>query len=73
MGLGTVLWYAGVKQTPGSTAAAYMGVMPISALVLSYLLLGEPFEWLHLLGFGVVLAGVGLVAWSGAGHGTHRN
>ena len=38
MGLGTVLWYAGVKRTRGSTAAAYMGVMPVSALVLSILI-----------------------------------
>jgi drug/metabolite transporter (DMT)-like permease len=38
-----------------------MGVMPVSALVLSYVLLGEAFEWVHLLGFGVVFAGVLLV------------
>ena len=71
MGLGTVLWYAGVKRSKGSTAAAYMGVMPVSALVLSYVLLGEPFRWLHLLGFAIVLGGVGLVAWKHFGHEKH--
>jgi drug/metabolite transporter (DMT)-like permease len=73
MGLGSVLWYAGVKRTKGATAAAYMGVMPISALVLSYVLLGEEFRWLHLLGFGIVLVGVGLVAWSHAAHSEHKD
>jgi drug/metabolite transporter (DMT)-like permease len=61
MGLGSVLWYKGVKQVEGSTAAAFMGVMPVSALVLSYLLLGESFRWLHLAGFALVFSGVLLI------------
>ena len=40
--------------------------MPVSALVLSYVLLGEPFAWMHLLGFGVVFAGVLLMSWEHA-------
>jgi drug/metabolite transporter (DMT)-like permease len=40
--------------------------MPVSALVLSYVLLGEPFEWLQLVGFTVVFAGVLLIAWTHA-------
>lgn len=43
-----------------------MGVMPVSALVLSYILLGEAFQWIHLVGSGVVLAGLALVIRSGA-------
>ncbi|MEO6521904.1 MAG: DMT family transporter [Mucilaginibacter sp.] len=58
MGLGSVLWYKGVKQVEGSTAATFMGVMPISALVLSYFLLNEPFRWIHLAGFALVFSGV---------------
>ncbi len=61
MGLGSVLWYRGVKQVEGSTAAAFMGVMPLSALLLSYILLNESFEWIHLLGFIMVFAGVLLI------------
>ena len=35
-----------------------MGVMPVSALVLSYALLQEKFQWLHLAGFALVFCGV---------------
>ena len=44
-----------------------MGVMPVSALVLSYVLLDEPFRWIHLAGMAVVLAGILAVSRSG-GH-----
>ncbi|MEQ9077131.1 MAG: DMT family transporter [Sandaracinaceae bacterium] len=66
LALGTWLWYSGVAETQGSVAAAFMGLMPVSALVLSYVLLGEPFAWMHLLGFGVVFAGVLLMSWEHA-------
>jgi drug/metabolite transporter (DMT)-like permease len=62
LALGTVLWYRGVSEVEGSIAAGFMGVMPVSALVLSYVLLGEPFRWVHLLGFALVFAGVLLIA-----------
>lgn len=62
LALGTVLWYRGVREVEGSIAAGFMGVMPVSALVLSYVLLGEPFRWVHLLGFALVFAGVLLIA-----------
>lgn len=58
MGLGSVLWYKGISQVEGSVAASFMGVMPLSALILSYILLHEQFEWLHLAGFALVFAGV---------------
>jgi drug/metabolite transporter (DMT)-like permease len=62
LALGSVLWYRGIKKVSGSTAAGFMGVMPVSALVLSYLLLGEPFRWIHLAGFAAVFAGVLLIS-----------
>lgn len=52
----------GLAHAQGSVAAAFMGVMPASALALSYLLLGEPFRWVHLLGFGIVFASVLLIS-----------
>jgi len=66
LGLGSWLWYAGVARAPGSVAAVFMGVMPASALVLSYVLLDEAFAWLHLMGFAVVFSGVLLVSWEHA-------
>lgn len=58
MGLGSVLWYKGIQKVEGTVAASFMGVMPLSALALSYLLLGEKFRWLHLAGFVLVFSGV---------------
>lgn len=66
LALGSWLWYRGIARVDGVTAAAYMGVMPLSALLLSYLLLGEPFRWIHLAGFVVVFAGVLLMSWEHA-------
>lgn len=66
LALGTWCWYSGIAKTQGSIAAAFMGLMPASALILSYLLLGERFQGLHLLGFGVVFAGVLLMSWEHA-------
>lgn len=68
LALGSVLWYRGVAKVSGSTAAGFMGVMPVSALVLSYLLLGESFKWIHLVGFAAVLSGVLLIAREHAKH-----
>lgn len=63
LSLGTWFWYSGIARAEGTVAAGFMGLMPVSALLLSYLLLGEPFQWIHLLGFAVTFAGVLLIAW----------
>ena len=57
-GLAPVLWYQGVRKAPGALTAGAMAVMPLTALLLSYALLGEAFRWVHLAGFGLVFAGV---------------
>ncbi|NBC19779.1 MAG: EamA family transporter [Alphaproteobacteria bacterium] len=64
--LAPVIWYHGVRQAPGPLAAGFMAVMPVSALVLSYILLDESFRWAHLIGFGAVFAGVLLMVWEHA-------
>jgi drug/metabolite transporter (DMT)-like permease len=66
LALGTWLWYSGVRKAEGAVAAGFMGVMPVSALVLSYVLLGERFEKIHLAGFLVVFTGVALISWEHA-------
>jgi len=62
LSIGTTVWYSGVKRVEGSIAAGFMGVMPLSALILSYILLDEAFQWVHVLGFGIVLVGIFLIA-----------
>jgi drug/metabolite transporter (DMT)-like permease len=62
LGLGSILWYKGVQRAEGTIAAGFMGVMPVSALVFSYVLLSEPVVAAHLAGFAVVFAGVVLIS-----------
>lgn len=66
LALGTFLWYRSIARTEGTIAAAFMGLMPVSALVLSYILLGEQFRWVHVLGFGITFCGVLLMSWEHA-------
>ena len=53
-----MLWYKGVTQVEGTVAASFIGVMPVSALLLYYILLHEKFRWMHLAGFALVFSGV---------------
>jgi len=62
-GVGTMLWFYGLKSVEASTAAAFMGAMPASGLLVSYFWLGETFYWIHLVGFALVLAAIAVVAW----------
>ena len=61
LALGSWLWYSGVNKVEGGVAAGFMAIMPISALILSYVLLDEEFLWLHVVGFLVVFASVILI------------
>lgn len=62
LGAGSALWYSGVARAEGTTAAGFMAVMPLSALLLSYFLLDEAFRTVHLLGIGLVLISVALMS-----------
>lgn len=62
-GIGTMLWFYGLKSVQASTAAGFMGAMPASGLLVSYVWLGEAFHWMHLVGFALVLAAIAMVAW----------
>ena len=63
-GIGTMLWFLGLKAVKASTASGFMGAMPASGLVVSYVFLGDAFYWIHLLGFALVLGGIGMVSWA---------
>lgn len=56
------LWFRGVVDTPASTAGIFTAVMPLSAVLLSGLVLGEAITSLHALGCLLVLAGVYLIS-----------
>ncbi|MCE1254454.1 MAG: DMT family transporter [Anaerolineae bacterium] len=58
-----LLWFSGLSKVPASTAAVFTGVWPVSAVLLSYLFLKEPFYPSHLLGMVCVLGGIALIAF----------
>jgi len=61
-GIGTVgayvLWYRGVSKVPASTAGVFSGVLPVSAVVLSSVLLKEPVLWSYWVGIACVLLAI---------------
>ncbi len=59
--LGYLLWFGGLSRVPASTAGVFTGVLPVSAVVLSYAVLGEPFSWAHLAGVACVLLAILLI------------
>jgi drug/metabolite transporter (DMT)-like permease len=64
------LWYWALARVPASTAAVFLGILPVSAVVLSYGVLGEQFRWGHLLGLAAVLAGIACITvpeWKSGG------
>lgn len=64
LAIGTLIWFRGLSQVPPSTASGYMSAMPASALLLSYFWLGDAFHPVHLVGFALVFASIGLVTWA---------
>jgi drug/metabolite transporter (DMT)-like permease len=57
-----VLWFRGVSKVPASIAAVFTGVWPVSAVLLSYIVLKEQFVISHLFGVICVLLGIGFIS-----------
>jgi drug/metabolite transporter (DMT)-like permease len=55
-----LLWFSGVSKAQVNIAGVFTGFVPISALILSVLILGEQALWSHFAGLGLVLVGVAL-------------
>lgn len=56
--LAYMLWFQGVAQVETSIAAAYTGVMPVSSVFLSYIILKEIFSWVHIIGIMIIISGI---------------
>lgn len=59
--LAFVCWYAGIRRCSASTAAAFSGMMPFTALILSVWLLKEEAGWHQWMGGLLVIAGMVLI------------
>lgn len=62
--LAVLLWFYGLRQVPASIAGAFTGVMPISAVLSAWLVLGEEMAWPHILGMVLIMIGIVMVARS---------
>jgi len=60
--LAYVLWFRGLEHTSTSAAGILSGVMPISAVILSAVILSEPITHAHLIGLVLVLSAIGLMS-----------
>jgi drug/metabolite transporter (DMT)-like permease len=60
--LGFWLWYTGASLTQGAEAAAFTAVAPVTAMLLSVLVMGEAMAWRHFAGMGLVLAAIVMAA-----------
>ncbi|MDI5923509.1 DMT family transporter [Rhizobium leguminosarum] len=62
---GFLLWYAGAERVSGTEAALFTAVAPVSAVMLAFILLGEPVGLHQLAGIACVLAAVLGLAFAG--------
>lgn len=62
--IAVLLWFYGLRQVPASIAGAFTGVMPISAVLSAWLVLGEAIQWPHIIGMMLIMLGIVMVARS---------
>ncbi|WP_078546641.1 DMT family transporter [Litchfieldia alkalitelluris] len=53
-----VLYYNGIKEVGAAKASIFINVMPLSAVIMATVFLGETFTWAHGIGAVFVLTGV---------------
>ncbi|ARQ11048.1 DMT superfamily inner membrane transporter protein [Rhizobium etli] len=62
---GFLLWYAGAERVSGTEAALFTALAPVSAVMLAFVLLGEPVGFNQIAGIACVLAAVFGLAFAG--------
>ncbi len=60
--LAYLFWFSGITKVSAAAAGVMTGIMPVSALVLSSLVLGERLTPAHVGGCACVLAGIALIS-----------
>ncbi|RXT06390.1 DMT family transporter [Ammoniphilus sp. CFH 90114] len=53
-----IMYYDGIRKIGASKASIFINVMPVSAVALSVIILGEQFQFYHFIGAFMVLGGV---------------
>lgn len=60
LGIAYTLWYNGVRRLGSAATAMYSNLVPVVALGVAWIWLGEAPTWIQLLGAGAVIAGITL-------------
>ncbi|QKK18615.1 DMT family transporter [Rhizobium indicum] len=63
---GFLLWYAGAERVSGTEAALFTALAPVSAVMLAFIILGEPVGLAQVAGIACVLAAVLGLAFAGS-------
>ncbi|AHF84937.1 membrane protein [Rhizobium leguminosarum bv. trifolii WSM1689] len=63
---GFLLWYAGAERVSGTEAALFTALAPVSAVMLAFIILGEPVGLSQIAGIACVLAAVLGLAFAGS-------
>lgn len=53
-----IMYYYGIKEVGAAKASIFINVMPVSAVLMATIFLGETFTWAHGVGAAFVLSGV---------------
>jgi drug/metabolite transporter (DMT)-like permease len=61
-----IWFYWGIRVVSAAVASLTVNLIPFEVLAVSWLLLGEPVTWAHVVGASVVIAGVALATRRGA-------
>lgn len=62
---GPLLWFAGLRHVDAAAAAPFTGLIPVTALLLAWALLGEVPGWGHFAGTAAVLLSLAVTARAG--------
>lgn len=57
-----ILMYQGISKVPASTAGVLTGIVPISSVTLSVIILDEDISFFHLIGIGSILTAIYLIS-----------
>jgi drug/metabolite transporter (DMT)-like permease len=61
--LAAFFWFKGLSRVEVSRAAVFIGLVPVSSVILSYIFLSEKFLWAHVAGAVFVVAGIWCAAY----------
>lgn len=59
--LAYLCWFAGVTRVPAGVAGIFTGILPLSALLVSAMYLGQPVTQEHLFGCGLAISSIVLI------------